>query len=154
MSSADFRLVSDWNLAAPPELVWEALMRPAEWPTWWPAVTRAEVIAAGDPSGVGSCLQFEWKTALPYRLAFEVLTTRVEPLALIEGEARGALVGTGRWLLTPTRSGTRLRYDWTVRVTAPGLRLVAPIARKAFVWNHGIVMRQGEAGLARWLARR
>lgn len=154
MSSADFRLVSDWDLAAPPQRVWDALMRPTEWPTWWPAVTRADVIAAGVPSGVGSRLALEWKTALPYRLAFEILTTRVEPLALIEGEARGGLVGTGRWLLTATTSGTRLRYDWTVTVSAPGLRLVAPLARKAFVWNHGVVMRQGREGLGRWLARR
>ncbi|CAL8980930.1 hypothetical protein RHODGE_RHODGE_00052 [Rhodoplanes serenus] len=151
MSSADIRLLADWDLAAAPERVWEALMRPAEWPQWWPTVTRAVVLAPGDASGVGARLAFEWRTALPVRLAFEVRTTRVEPLALIGGEASGALTGRGAWLIRPTGSGTRVRYDWTMTVSAPGMRLAAPLARKAFAWNHAAAMRQGRDGLARRL---
>lgn len=151
MSRSDFHLVSDWDLAAPPARVWEALMRPAEWPIWWPAVTRAEVIERGDPDGVGSYIRFEWRTALPFRLAFDIRTTRVEPPTLIEGRAAGVLTGTGRWRLTPTPAGTHVRYDWIVTLEAPGLRLFAPLARKAFVWNHDQVMRSGRDGLARKL---
>ncbi|MDC7788821.1 SRPBCC family protein [Rhodoplanes sp. TEM] len=154
MSRADFRLVTDWDVPAPPERVWDELMRPADWPAWWPSIVRADVIDPGEASGVGSRIRFEWKTALPFRLAFEILTTRVEPPALIEGRASGTLTGIGRWRLAPSRGGSRITYDWTVTVAAPGMRLVAPLARRAFVWNHDTVMRQGREGLVRRLARR
>ncbi|EJW12019.1 hypothetical protein A33M_2557 [Rhodovulum sp. PH10] len=153
MANTGFDLVSDWELAAPPEAVWDVLMRPAEWPSWWPAVTRAEVIERGEPSGVGSYIRFAWKTSLPVPLAFNVRTTRIEPLALIEGVADGALTGTGRWRLAPTSAGTRVRYEWRVRLTAPGLRLVAPFAKSIFLRSHAEVMRSGRAGLARTLSR-
>ncbi|MFL9825989.1 SRPBCC family protein [Rhodoplanes sp. SY1] len=153
MSRADFHLLTTWDVPAPPERVWAELMRPQDWPAWWPAVTRADVIDPGDAAGVGSRIRFAWKTALPYRFAFEILTTRVEPLALIAGRASGTLDGTGCWRLAAIRGGTRVTYDWTVTVAAPGLRLVAPLARRAFAWNHDVVMRQGHQGLVARLRR-
>jgi hypothetical protein len=77
--------------------------------------------------------------------------TRVEPLALIEGEAVGELSGTGRWQFTDEGDSTRVRYDWNVKTTKPWMNLLAPVARPVFKWNHDVVMNWGAEGLARKL---
>ena len=53
------------------------------WPSWWRAVERVEVIEPGNSDGIGA------RTALPYRIAFNMRRLRVEKLALIEGRAAG-----------------------------------------------------------------
>jgi hypothetical protein len=111
-----------------------------------------ETLQAGDASGVGSLRRMTWRTALPYSLTFDMRTVRVEPKSLIEGRAQGELAGTGRWTLDGESGKTHVRYDWRVEVTQPWMRLVAPLARPVFAWNHGVVMRWGGEGLARRLA--
>ena len=81
-------------------------------------------------------------------------TTRVEPMSLIEGRAQGELAGLGRWTLAPDGARTKVRYEWTVEVTRPWQRLLAPLARPVFAWNHNVVMGWGYEGLARKLAAR
>ena len=45
--------------------------------------------------------------------------TKVEPMTLIEGRAKGELAGLGRCTLCPDGSCTKMRYDWIVEVTKP-----------------------------------
>src|SRR5262249_41902590 len=85
----------------------------------------------------------------PYKVRFNMRTVRVEPPSLIEGHADGELSGTGRWTLTSEGTGTRVRYDWIVEVTKPWMRLLAPLLRPVFAWNHNKVMEWGRAGLER-----
>jgi hypothetical protein len=125
-----------------------------EWPSWWRAVARVEHISNGDANGIGAMRRMTWRTALPYTLTFAMRTTRIEPMSLIEGRAEGELAGLGRWTLTPNASRTDVRYEWTVEVTKPWQRLIAPLARPVFTWNHNVVMGWGYEGLARKLATR
>jgi len=152
MALTRFHLTTQWTLAAPPLPVWDALAQPEAWPSWWRAVERVEVIEPGGPDGVGAYRRFTWRTALPYRVTFNMRTLRVEKPALIEGRADGELTGTGRWTLTPADAGTQVRYDWIVDVTKPWMRLLAPLARPVFAWNHDVVMEWGRQGLERRLA--
>lgn len=71
-----------------------------------------------------------WKSRLPYELAFDLRTTRVEP---------------------PLRLKASLEGSWKVRTTKPWMNLLAPLARPFFEWNHDVVVRQGGEGLARLL---
>ena len=147
-----FELVTDWQIPAPLPAVWEALAQPEQWPSWWPAVLAVKLLEPGDAEGVGAYRRLTWRTALPYRITFNMRTTRVERHALIEGRADGELAGTGRWTLTPAvpspiLAGTHVRYEWIVEVTKPWMRLVAPLARPLFAWNHGKVMEWGRQGL-------
>jgi uncharacterized protein YndB with AHSA1/START domain len=157
MASTQFHLTTHWMLPAPQLAVWDALARPEAWPSWWRAVERVEAIESGGPDGVGAYRRLTWRTALPYRVAFNMRTLRVEKPVLIEGRADGELAGTGRWTLAPagagTNPGTNVRYDWIVEVTKPWMRLIAPIARPVFAWNHGVVMDWGRQGLERLLAQ-
>jgi uncharacterized protein YndB with AHSA1/START domain len=143
MAATRFDLVSEWRLASPLERVWHELTRPQDWPSWWRAVRSVQSIKDGDANGVGAVRRFTWGTALPYTLSFEMTATRVEPMSIIEGRARGELDGTGRWTLRPEGTGTYVRYDWMIDVTVPWQVTLAPILRPLFAWNHSVVLGWG-----------
>ncbi len=152
MPATSFELRTDWTFDAPTERVWLALIAPEEWPSWWRAVAKVERISDGDANGIGALRRMTWRTALPYTLSFDMRSTRIEPMTLIEGRAQGELEGLGRWTLTPDGPRTHVRYDWIVEVTQPWMRFIAPLARPVFAWNHGKVMGWGYEGLSRKLA--
>ena len=52
---------------------------------------KVEKLKDGDSSHVGALMRYTWKSKLPYRLIFEMETTRVEPISIIEGRAIGEL---------------------------------------------------------------
>jgi uncharacterized protein YndB with AHSA1/START domain len=139
-------------LQAQVERVWALLTAVEDWPLWWRAVQRVEVLEKGDEQGVGALRHMTWKTALPYSLTFSMRTTRIEQMHCIEGSASGELEGRGIWTLHPDGSGTQARYDWTVDVTRPWMRLTAPLLQPVFAWNHGVVMGWGEQDIRRRLA--
>jgi uncharacterized protein YndB with AHSA1/START domain len=152
MAANDLHLVTEWALTAPPEAIWAVLTHPEDWPSWWRAVEKVELIEPGDPEGLNVYRRFTWRTALPYRVRFAMRVTRVEPMSVIEGWADGELSGVGRWTLTHYGHGTRVRYDWHVKLNNPWMRLLAPVLRSVFAWNHNKVMAWGYEGLARKLA--
>ena len=148
---ADYSFVTLWRFRAPLDPVWQLIYRSEEWPTWWRGVERVELLEPGGDDGVGALHRYTWRSRLPYRLAFDMRLTRVEPLSLIEGEAVGELTGTGRWRFAHVWGVTRVRYDWNVRTTKPWMNLLAPVARPVFKWNHDVVMNWGAEGIARRL---
>lgn len=152
MSSTNFHLVTEWTIASPLEDVWRELSTPERWPEWWPSVKQVTLLKSGDERGVGAVRRMRWSTALPYELVFDMETTRVEPLLLIEGRALGELDGIGRWTLQGEGSACRVRYDWIVAVTKPWMVRLSFILRPVFRWNHGVVMERGRRGLSDWLA--
>lgn len=149
-----FHLVTHWTLPAPPAAVFAALVRPEEWPSWWRAVEKVEMLDTGNADGIGAYRRFTWRTALPYAITFNMRVTRVVPVSVIEGRADGELDGTGCWTLMPANGGTQVRYDWIVDVTKPWMRALAPVLRPVFAWNHDKVMQWGHEGLQRRLAER
>jgi uncharacterized protein YndB with AHSA1/START domain len=153
---AEYRFLTAWCLDAPIEAVWEALYASEAWPEWWKGVERVVVLEPGDEQRVGQVGRYTWKSLLPYRLEFEMRTTKVEPPHLMEGEAQGELAGIGRWRLFTDGDGasTAVLYEWNVHTTRPWMNLLAPLARPVFAWNHDWVMRRGGEGLARRLGCR
>jgi uncharacterized protein YndB with AHSA1/START domain len=149
---ADYRFLTTWVLDAPIERVWDALYDSERWPEWWRGVERVQVLERGNGERVGELSRYTWKSKLPYRLEFDMRTTRVEAPHLVEGHAQGELTGTGRWRLFSGSGGTTaVTYEWTVETTERWMNALAPIARPVFAWNHDYVMRAGGEGLARRL---
>src|SRR5512146_1260078 len=148
---SDYAFVTRWRFDAPIERVWEAIRDSDRWPSWWRSAVSVERVASGDAAGVGEVRRFTWRGRLPYTRAFDMRVTRIEPPMAMEGVATGELEGTGLWRLAPESGGTAVRYDWNVRTTTLGMRLLAPIGRPIFAWNHDAVMREGERGLRRLL---
>jgi hypothetical protein len=138
-------------LAADVKAVWQAIVEVERWPEWWPSVQSVMAIAQGDTRGVGTVYRFTWRGRLPYRLAFDMRVSRVEPYELLEGVATGDLEGFGVWHLSSQGDKTRIRYEWIVITTKWWMNLLAPVLRSAFHWNHDRVMNEGGEGLARRL---
>jgi uncharacterized protein YndB with AHSA1/START domain len=152
---AEYRFLTTWILDAERERVWEAIYESERWPEWWHGVLRADTLAEGDDDGgVGHLARYVWKSKLPYELAFEMRTTRVERPRLLEGEAEGELAGVGRWRLYEEDGSTAVVYEWNVHPTKPWMNLFTPILRPVFAWNHDYVMRNGGEGIARLLGCR
>ncbi len=146
-----YRFLTTWLLEAPRERVFEAIHDSERWPEWWRGVVSAVELEPGDAEGVGSLARYVWRSRLPYRLEFEMRTTRVERPRLIEGSSSGELAGTGRWRLFEDGGVTAVVYEWQVETTARWMNLLAPVARPLFAWNHDVVMRWGGEGLGRLL---
>jgi hypothetical protein len=151
---AEYSFLTTWLLDAPRERVWEAIYDQRSWPSWWRGVEAADPLSEGDGDGVGSTWRMTWRSLLPYRVRFEVTTTRVERPHLLEGDAVGELAGVGRWLLFERDGVTAVLYEWNVTTTKPWMNLLAPVARPIFEWNHDWVMARGGEGIARLLGCR
>jgi polyketide cyclase/dehydrase/lipid transport protein len=149
MASYDFTTI--WRLKASQEKVWNLIFHSDQWSKWWHGVEQVEKIKDGDANHVGAIYRYTWKSKLPYRLVFDMETTRVVPMSVIEGRAVGELQGSGRWAITHHDDITSARYDWNVETTKPWMNLLAPVAKPFFRWNHDVVMRWGGEGLARQL---
>jgi hypothetical protein len=148
---AQYDFVTIWKLKASQQKVWDLIFHSEDWPSWWRGVEKVEKLRDGNANHVGAIHRYTWKSKLPYRLIFEMETTRVEPISLLEGRAIGELQGIGRWQLSHDGAVTTVRYDWKVETTKCWMNYLAPIARPVFSWNHNVVMDWGREGIRRKL---
>jgi hypothetical protein len=82
---------------------------------------------------------------LPYKLRFEIETIRREKPSLIEFKATGDFeTDSSRWILQPEGDGTHVVLDWNPIVEKPIVRMLSPILKPLFDWNHYWTMRRGE----------
>ena len=132
---AQYEFLTTWLLDAPRETVWDAIYAQEHWPEWWRGVEEVEELEPGNGDRLGAVSRMVWRSLLPYRVEFEVTTTRVErPLVLLEADAIGELQGVGRWRLFEEDGATAVLYEWNVSTTTrldeppgadrpPGLRV-------------------------------
>lgn len=151
---SDYRFLTTWLIAAPRDDAFQAIWDSETWPSWWRGVESVVKLEEGDAEGVGSLGRYVWKSRLPYRLEFDMRTTKVERPLMMEGEAAGELAGTGRWRMFEEEGLTAVVYEWNVRTTSAWMNLLAPLARPVFAWNHDVVMRWGGEGLSKLLGAR
>jgi hypothetical protein len=149
-----YRFVTHWYLDAPLVDVYEAIFHSLDWPQWWRGAEAVDELAQGDADGIGSIRRYVWKSRLPYRLAFEARTTRIEQLHTLEAVVDGDLRGSGVWTFRRDGDTTVVRYDWYVDTTKRWMNLIAPIARHVFRSNHDWLMERGAEGLAGRLGAR
>jgi hypothetical protein len=148
---ASYEFITLWRVPAPLNKVWDLIYHSEQWPEWWRGVEKVEKLNDGDANHIGAIHRYTWKSKLPYRLVFDMKTTRIEPLSLIEGQAVGELQGEGRWQFSSDGTMTIVRYDWRIETTKCWMNYLAPIARPLFQWNHDVVMGWGGEGLAKRL---
>jgi uncharacterized protein YndB with AHSA1/START domain len=153
--AGDFEYVSHWQLTAPVEAVWRALIKTEHWPSWWRYVKRVQSLRPGEADGLGAVDRITWTSRLPYGFTFDVEVVESRPCERLRGVARGQLEGVGLWELTEDRSGaTRVRYTWQLDLNTRWMRLTAPLMAPVFRWNHEGVMHAGAQGVARHLGAR
>ncbi len=149
-----YRVESTWHVDAPVEPVWDAILRYADWHTWWRGFVGVDLLRSGDDSGIGTLLRQRWRGWLPYTLEFDLEIVRVERRRILEGRASGPVAGTATWEFRPTDGGCEVTFALDVRTTRAWMNLPVPFARRIFESNFGAIMRSGSTGLARHLGTR
>jgi quercetin dioxygenase-like cupin family protein/uncharacterized protein YndB with AHSA1/START domain len=137
---AEYAFADEWEVAAPPEAVFDVLADAQTYPQWWKPV----YIDVGQD---GEYTRQHFKGRLPYHLHTRTKTVRSERPHVLEGETDGDLRGTGVWTLTPTETGTHVRFDWRVHADRKLLRVLTPLLRPALRWNHNWAIARAIEGL-------
>jgi len=147
-----YEFVDEWEVAAPPQDVYEVLVDGQNYPRWWRPV-YIDVTSDGPPA-VGSVSRQHFKGRLPYHLRTRSTLVALEPPALIVADVDGDLRGRGVWTLTPTMGGTRVRFDWTVHADRLLLRALTPVLRPLLRANHNWAIARAIAGLEPYVRSR
>jgi uncharacterized protein YndB with AHSA1/START domain len=144
-ASGEYVFVDEWDVAAPPHAVFDALADARTYPVWWTPVYLD--VDAGGPPALGVESRQHFKGRLPYHLNIRSTITRLEPPHIVQGDVDGDLRGRGTWSLTPTAGGTHVRFDWRVYADRPLLRVLTPVLRPLFRWNHKWAIARAMDGL-------
>lgn len=138
---------TEWRLASGPDEVYRALADVATYPRWWAEVRATREL--GD--GVG---EIRCRSMLPYDLVFVASRVVEDPVArVLRAHLDGDLIGTSEWTIGSDGSGTVAVFDEDVRVGKAAVRAAGRLARPVLRFNHDRMMRSGERGLRRYLAR-
>jgi uncharacterized protein YndB with AHSA1/START domain len=156
MASNSFSFDEVWDLPdATPQEVWDVLANAELLPLWWTDVYKEVVkITPVDKPTVGAKVKARARGFLPYELNFVLEVVELDPGKSLAVKTAGDFDGLWRAALTPTSTGTRVDLVWQVMVERPILKLLSPLLRPAFAWNHRWTTPRGEAGLRRHLAER
>lgn len=136
-----------------PDRAWEVLALASRWEEWWPGLTST-VIAPGDADGVGTRGHLVFTAPLRYRLRLDLEVVAARPPHHVRMRSVGDLVGAAVADLLPVAGGTRVVIDWRVRLTRGELVALGRLVPGLAATSHAVVMRQGERGLAAYLAGR
>lgn len=146
-----YLFVDEWDVAAPPEAVFEAIADSRTYPYWWRPV-YLEVEADG-PASLGAAARQHFKGRLPYHLHTRSVVVEIDPPRRVVADVDGDLRGRGAWTLTPNRQGTHVRFDWQVYADRKLLRVLTPVLRPVFRWNHNWAIARARAGLEPYARR-
>jgi uncharacterized protein YndB with AHSA1/START domain/quercetin dioxygenase-like cupin family protein len=152
VGSHEYLFVDEWDVAAPREAVFDALADARSYPAWWRPV-YLEVEADGEP-GLGMESRQHFKGRLPYHLRTRSRVVGYQPPGVLQVDVDGDLRGHGRWTLTGTAAGTHVRFDWRVYADRKLLRVLTPVLRPAFRWNHDWAIARAREGLEPYARRR
>lgn len=154
MASNVFRFDESWDIPeGTPQEVWDVLSDAQLLPLWWgDAYKEIEPLDRKGKGVVGARARARARGALPYELNFIIEAAELEPGRLVVVKTFGDFDGLWRAELSPSGRGTHVELIWQVTVERPILKLLAPILRPAFAWNHRWTTPRGEAGLRRYLA--
>jgi uncharacterized protein YndB with AHSA1/START domain len=148
--SYDF--VDRWEVAAPPDAVYDVLVDGRTYPEWWRPV-YIEVRSDGSRS-VGGVAEQHFKGRLPYHVRTTSTIVDLQEGRLIRAEVDGDLRGTGIWTLTPSQRGCCVRFDWSVHADRPLLRALTPLLRPALRANHKWAIARAMEGLEPYVVAR
>jgi quercetin dioxygenase-like cupin family protein/uncharacterized protein YndB with AHSA1/START domain len=152
LASSEYVFVDEWDVAAPREHVFDALADGRTYPDWWKPV-YIEVEADGPPV-VGKESRQHFKGRLPYHLNTRSRIARCERPSVLAADVTGDLSGHGLWTLTENADGgTHVRFDWRVDADKKLLKLLTPLLRPAFRWNHNWAIARAMEGLEPYAQR-
>jgi uncharacterized protein YndB with AHSA1/START domain len=149
--AAEYLFVDEWDVDAPQERVFDCLADARTYPEWWTPVYRA--VEADGPPAVGRASRQRFKAKLPYTLSTVSTIVRLERPHEFEVEVHGDLRGRGVWTLSPRDGKVHVRFDWHVFADRALLRVLTPVLRPVFRWNHNVAIEAAMKGLEPYARR-
>ena len=146
-----YLFVDEWDVAASPDAVFEAIADSRTYPLWWRPVYLE--VGADGPARLGAAARHHFKGRLPYHLHTRSVVVEIDPPRHVVAEVDGDLRGRGAWTLTPNAQGTHVRFDWQVYADRKLLRVLTPVLRPVFRWNHDWAIARAMAGLEPYARR-
>ncbi len=141
----EYVFVDEWDVEAPQEAVFAALADSRTYPDWWKPV-YIEVEGDCEPA-IGCTTKQHFKGRLPYTLRTTSEIVAFEPPNSFSVRVVGDLTGSGTWTLTPQDGRVHIRFDWTVFADRPLLRILTPVLRPIFRYNHNWSVKRAIEGL-------
>ncbi len=143
-----------WDIPFPIDIVWDVLSRPENYPIWWRRVYLSAVPLKGERrEAIGSRVAVVARGWLPYKLRFIIETVSLQKPTLIEFRAEGDFVtDSSRWILKPVGPGTTVLLQWNPRVEKPVIKLLSPVLKPLFRWNHCWTMKVGQRHIIDYLS--
>ena len=149
--ASEYVFVDEWDVAASQERVFEALADARTYPEWWTPIYK-EVESDGPPE-VGRVSRQRFGAKLPYTLTTTSKIVRLDPPCSFEVDVEGDLRGHGTWTLTPRDGVVHVRFDWRVFADRALLRLLTPVLRPVFRWNHNEAIKAAMRSLEPYARR-
>jgi len=148
---------TEWFIPAPVPVVYEALTSRSAVRQWWPSMQLVDD-SGEDALRVGSSVDFSVRQApevarLAPPFVIHCVYTDVERERRLREVVTGDLTGVLETLFDGVPDGTRVTFNWYVRVTNPVLNLLGYVAERVYRHSHDSVMGKGEEGLRRYCAR-
>jgi Polyketide cyclase / dehydrase and lipid transport len=157
MKTASYHFITNWQVEATCEEVYNTLKGTDDLARWWPSVyLDVAVREKGDKDGLGKVVELYTKGWLPYTLVWQFRVTDIDP-ATHSGfalEALGDFVGRGVWTFEQEGIMCNISYDWKIEATKPILKYLSFIMKPLFSANHLWAMRKGLESLKLELKRR
>jgi quercetin dioxygenase-like cupin family protein/uncharacterized protein YndB with AHSA1/START domain len=140
-----YLFVDEWDVSAPPEAVFDAIADSRSYPRWWRPVYLD--VQADGPAAPGTAASHHFKGRLPYHLHTRSVIAEIDPPHRVVADVDGDLRGRGTWTLTSVPHGTHVRFDWQVHADRALLRVLTPVLRPIFRWNHNWAIARAKEGL-------
>jgi uncharacterized protein YndB with AHSA1/START domain len=155
MSANHYHFEDHWEVPFPIDDVWQVLARPRQFPTWWRGVYLCvRSLDDIDEPQVGARVEAVARGWLPYKLRFTIETTALVKPHLIAFKATGDFeTDDSRWLLSANGDITRVTLDWNPIVEKPVVKLLSPLLKPIFRWNHNWTMRRGQRQIVEYMSR-
>jgi uncharacterized protein YndB with AHSA1/START domain len=150
---------TEWFVPAPLPAVYDAMTSRSALRQWWPSM---ELVDDGekDELQAGSSVSFRVhqapevaRLAPPFRI--HCVYTDVESQRRLREVVAGDLTGVLETLFWEDQegAGTKVTFNWYVRVTNPVLNLIGYVAERVYRHSHDSVMSEGEKGLRDYCGR-
>ena len=103
---------------------------------------------------VGSKIAAVARGWLPYKLRFTIETTALVKPTLIAFKASGDFrTDDSRWVLTPSGNGAHVVLYWNPVVDKPVVKLLSPLLKPLFQWNHHWTMVRGQRQIIEYMSK-
>jgi uncharacterized protein YndB with AHSA1/START domain len=134
-----FRLDRTFVFDRDPDVMWDVLSRPQDFPRWWTWLRRIDA----DGLREGTTVRCLIRAPVPWSLHLELHIVRVVPQERIEVRATGDLEGPARLELAPHPRGTEARMAWELEPRGRLRPASGPLMRPVLQWGQEWVVATG-----------